>query len=131
MARLGIDVSGVRDPFATLPEGNYRLKVVGVETRKSQNNEAMISLQYEVIGGEYAGRKLFNVAMLEGKGKDGGLYTIHCHALIAGDNPHDPDPETWLNSEFEAEVTEGVNKQGKKQNNVTPLVDMDAAYPAA
>lgn len=130
MAKLGIDVSQVKSPFSPLPEGNYNLKVVEQEVRQSKKGDPMLSLQYEVIGHtELSGRKLFNFAMLAGAGETSGKYLIHQHALIAGDDPSDPDPETWIGSEFEAEVTVEEGDRGP-QNRVTPMVNVADLYAA-
>lgn len=125
MAKLGIDVSQVKSPFEPLPEDNYNFKVAEAEVTTSKKGDAMIALQYEVIGHPtLSGRKARNFAMIEGNGKQSGQYLIHQHCLVAGDDPSDPDPETWINSEFEAEVTIEEDDQYGPQNRVTPLVNV-------
>lgn len=125
MAKLGIDVSQVKSPFEPIPEDNYNFKVSGAEVTTSKKGDAMIALEYEVIGHPtLAGRKGRNYAMIEGAGKQSGQYLIHQHCLIAGDDPTDPDPDTWINSEFEAEVTIEEDEQYGPQNRITPLVNV-------
>lgn len=123
MAKLGIDVSKVTSPFSPLPEGNYTLKVVAAESKPSKKGNPMVELQYEVVGHPtLSGRKLFNWAVLA---NDSGQFLIHQHALAADDDPHDPDPEKWLNSTFDAEVSIEEGEQGP-QNRVVPLIDVKA-----
>jgi hypothetical protein len=121
MAKLGIDVSKVTSPFSPLPAGNYTLKVAHAEAKPSKKGNPMVELQYEVIGHpQFSGRKLFNYAVLT---QDSGQFLVHQHALAADDDPHDPDPERWLNSQFDAEVSIEEGEQGP-QNRVTPLIDV-------
>lgn len=125
MAKLGIDVSAVKSPFEPLPEGNMNFQVESAEIKQSKAGNPMIELIYLVIGDpELSGRKGRNYAVLE---QQSGQYLIHQHCLIAGDDPQDPDPESWVNSQFEAEVRIEEGDRGP-QNRITPLVDVDAYY---
>lgn len=124
MGRIGIDVSAIVSPFDTVPEDNYRIRCNSSELAQSKENQHnMLKFEYEIVGGEFAGRKLFDIAMLEGKAQQSGLFKVNqwCHA--AGSDPTDPDPDDFIGAECDAEVTIEEGDRGP-QNRVKLLIDV-------
>ena len=124
MAKLGVDVSKVASPFSPVPEGNYTAKVTKAELTQSKKGNPMLAMEYEIVGHpEMSGRKLFNYLVLDNQS---GKFGIHQHALAAGDDPQDPDPDTWINSTFDCEVSVEEGDRGP-QNRVQLLIDVTHA----
>jgi len=54
------NLADVDDSFATLPAGEYILQSIATELKDTKDGTGkFISVQYEVVSGEYAGRKIF------------------------------------------------------------------------
>lgn len=54
-----IDLSDVKGP-GPIDEGEYLLKIVKAEVGESKAGAEKVDLQYEIMDGEYAGRKIFD-----------------------------------------------------------------------
>lgn len=46
------------DAFSKLPDGDYRARITGAQFRRSKNGEPMLTWDFDVIGGEHAGRTI-------------------------------------------------------------------------
>lgn len=124
MPAINIDVSGIKSPFDPVPEGNYTIKVNESKLDVSkEKGDQMLKFEYEIVGGEMAGRKIFDIAMLEGRGRTSGLFKINqwCHAV--GSDPTNPDPDDFIGGTAEAEITIEEGDRGP-QNRVRLLVDV-------
>jgi hypothetical protein len=122
MARLNIDVSGATSRFSPIPEGEYRVKVVSADLVESKSSgRPMVKFTYEVVGGEYAGRKLFDNAVI---GTDGGDFLIHQWCVASSADPTDPDTQDFPGAEADAQVTVRHDPQYGEQNNVLLLVEI-------
>ena len=121
--RLDIDLSGVADPFAAIPADNYPLTVTSAELTTSQAGNRMVKIEYEVAAGEYAGRKLFDNAVIEGKGANFGLWRLKQLAFAAGVDYAGLDPEELIGASVDAQVTvEPRNDDPEKEQNRVELL---------
>lgn len=64
MSKFGFDLneyesSGTRD-YSPIPKGEYTLKCTDAETKTTRSGGEMIAATFEVVGGEYDGRKVWN-----------------------------------------------------------------------
>lgn len=64
MSKFGFDLneyesSGTRD-YSPFPKGEYTLKCTDAETKTTRSGGEMIAATFEVVGGEYDGRKVWN-----------------------------------------------------------------------
>jgi hypothetical protein len=67
MPQVSVDFSQVEE-YELVPEGDYLVEVDEVETKQSSTGKAMMTLQLTIKEPEeYAGRKLFDNMLLEGK----------------------------------------------------------------
>ncbi len=96
---LQIDLSAVtaRAGFEVIPKGNYNFVVEKAEGKRSEANNAMISLQLEIEDGDYVGKKLFTHVVFSPKAIAGAKATMI--ALGLGDLANSPgfkplDPAT-------------------------------------
>lgn len=132
--RLDIDFEGAQDPFAAVPEDNYGLQVTKAEFTKSQSSgNRMVAIEYEILGGEYAGKKLFDNAVLEGKGSQFGVWRLKQLAFAGGvpysdlaDAIREQDLSLLLGVEIEnAQVTQEPRNDNpdRMQNRVELLVE--------
>lgn len=66
MARisLGYKLEEQSSSFEPMPAGSYFTKIIKAEVKKSSKGNDMISVQHEIISGEFAGRKVFDNIML-------------------------------------------------------------------
>lgn len=65
MPEFTVDFSAAED-YTPVPVGNYEVEIVEAKVGTSQAGNAKLSLQVEIKGGEYDGRKLFDDLVLEG-----------------------------------------------------------------
>lgn len=66
--RIGLeyDLSEVKNEFEALPANSYEAKVAVCEYVQSKSsNKPMLKFTWEVLDGEFAGRKLFDNVLLE------------------------------------------------------------------
>lgn len=54
----GVEEQGKKE-FKPLPKGEYDLQIIGIEEKRTQANDPMISVKYNVISGEFKGRHLY------------------------------------------------------------------------
>lgn len=64
MSKFGFDLneyesSGTRD-YSPIPKGEYTIKCTDAETKTTRSGGEMIAATFEVVGGEYDGRKVWN-----------------------------------------------------------------------
>jgi hypothetical protein len=63
---LDYDLAEVKNEFEALPASTYEAKVVVCEyTTSKSTNKPMLKFTWEVLDGEFAGRKLFDNVLLE------------------------------------------------------------------
>lgn len=63
---LDYDLAEVKNEFEPLPASSYEAKIAGCEAVLSKNtNKQMLKITWEVVDGEFAGRKLFDNVLLE------------------------------------------------------------------
>lgn len=69
--------------FQALARGNYRVKVVNVEKKISQNSgNEYIGMTLEIVDGDYTGRKIFNNIFLTVKTAEASVKRIYKMAQL-------------------------------------------------
>ena len=83
--------------FEPLPEGTYTVKIDGLETRTSQNNNKYYSVTLVVQGGDHNGRHIWDRLMLMSKKASyDRFFSVLMAAGVKGDI--DLADETMMNS---------------------------------
>lgn len=111
------DISTKVDP---LPEEEYTLKLTAIEVTKSKSTQKpMIAMTWQVQGGEYDGRNVYEYITFEtkdGKPNEGGLRRFK--RLVASQvgmdraNSDDFDTDEILNCEIQAYI---IQEEGEYQ----------------
>lgn len=127
MAKFNFDSSEVDMNNATagggnydpIPDGEYTLEAIDAEEKETAAGGVMIKAKFEVVGGEYAGRWIwqnFNVVNKSEKAQNIGRAQLVAWATAAG-KPEADDTDKLLGKKFKALVgiQEGTN--GYKDSN--------------
>lgn len=126
MPKLGINVSSATTAFEVLPDGNYDLKIADVQlTKTKESNKPMLKITFEVVGGEYAGKKIFENAVLDSRR---GQFLVNQIETAIGGDPTDPDTDNWTTYDgtIEGEVTTSPAREGyDPSNRVRLLVELE------
>ena len=64
LIKFGFQLEDVVDNFAPLPTGKYPCKLTHKELKKSQNGNDMLSVEWTIMEGEQAGKKIFDNVVL-------------------------------------------------------------------
>lgn len=76
-AGMVFDLSNAEAPkMDVVPKGTYKAIVESFEFGESQKGNAMISLVYSIIEGEFTDRKIFDYLVLTGKGAEFSLPKV-------------------------------------------------------
>lgn len=63
---LGYNLEEVKNEFEPLPPSTYEAKIADCELTNSQKtNKPMLKFSWEIVDGEFAGRKLFDNVLIE------------------------------------------------------------------
>lgn len=113
---LDYDLANVASEFEALPEGQYLSKIVSAELTKASTGKDMIKVTWEVVDGEYEGRKLFDNIVIT----PGAEFKMKQYAVLAGiesgaaiDTQDFIDAEglvTIIQKEFEGEIRNNIKK---------------------
>ena len=74
---IDIDLAGAVDPNAAIDEGTYTLEVIAAELTESKAGNAMVKINWQVIGHEeHTGHIIFENYVLEGAGAKFGIWGL-------------------------------------------------------
>lgn len=131
----GIEMNNAQQPF---PEGDYHLKIIKADegTIKSGANAgcAKVTCDLEVVGGEYAGRKIgyHTVSFLPKTSKGAGMALSFLKAI---GEPYEGefawDEGNWIGRVLKAKVVIEPDQEGNKWNRVKWVNEPDAEWQAA
>lgn len=105
------DMSNVKEggSFDPIPEGLYKLCIEEIEPKTTKNNDPMAGLTMTVVGGEFAGRKVWdNIIIPEDdspaiKIKGRTMHFLHCI-----DEPYEGkfawDSDNWIGKTLFAKI---------------------------
>lgn len=124
MAKFGFDVTEVepsapRGEYEPIPEGNYILKALDAEEKKTASGGTMITAKFEVVKGEHAGRLLwqnFNIVNKSPTAQSIGRGQIVAWAHACG-KPNADDTDKLLGKPFAASVGIDPAKNGYTASN--------------
>lgn len=108
--------------FPPVPDGEYLLKVVKAEEKKTQNGRPMVSVQLKITDGEHAGRVVFhNVTFMAAEDSGSGMAMRWLHGL---GEPYTGkitvEPRDWIGKIVKCSlVTEEY--RGKKKNSISEV----------
>lgn len=118
MAKFTINMNGVQEQgeFQPLPKGRYHVRIEKVETKKTQNNDPMVNVQYKVKDGEFRDRILFeNIVFQE------NIMGRTKHFLHVIGQPYEGEIEvntgSWLDQNLIVSV-DIKEYEGRKSNEV-------------
>ena len=128
------DPSKAAKTYTPLPEGDYDLLIEKAEEKNSKNGDPMLSLKFEVEGGEYAGRFLFETVMLDHSNPvvvEMGQRKLHGIMLLTGVTAP-KDASDFVGKTLTAKVKVGKDKgTGEMRNEIVFSVKPgEAAAPA-
>jgi hypothetical protein len=124
MAKFGFDVTEVepsapRGDYEPIPAGNYILKALEADEKKTASGGTMITAKFEVVKGEHAGRLLwqnFNTVNNSPTAQSIGRGQIVAWAHACG-KPNADDTDKLLGKPFAASVDIDPAKNGYKASN--------------
>lgn len=124
MAKFGFDVTEVepsapRGDYEPIPAGNYILKALEADEKKTASGGTMITAKFEVVKGEHAGRLLwqnFNIVNKNPTAQSIGRGQIVAWAHACG-KPNADDTDKLLGKPFAASVDIDPAKNGYKASN--------------
>lgn len=99
---IDIDLSGAMDPNAPAPDGTYDLQCMEAEFTKSQAGNDMVKSTWEIQGGEYAGKTVWENWVLSGDGKRFGQWRFRQALEACGGDPTHPDVEVMVGKTIRA-----------------------------
>lgn len=120
IVNLDYDLADVSSSNEAVPAGNYLCKIDEAELTESKNNNPMIKIQWEIVEGEFAGRKLFDNLVLIQK----CAWKVKQYADIAGiEEGTQLDTQDFIGVEGIVEVEhEDYNGEPRaKVKNVSPV----------
>lgn len=124
MAKFGFDVTEVeptapRGAYEPIPAGNYILKALEADEKRTASGGTMITAKFEVVKGEHAGRLLwqnFNIVNKNPTAQSIGRGQIVAWAHACG-KPNADDTDKLLGKPFAASVDIDPAKNGYKASN--------------
>jgi hypothetical protein len=124
MAKFGFDVTEVepsapRTDYEPIPAGNYILKALEADEKKTASGGTMITAKFEVAKGEHTGRLLwqnFNIVNASETAQRIGRQQIVAWATACG-KPNADDTDKLLGKPFAASVDIDPAKNGYKASN--------------
>ena len=134
----GIKENG--NDFTPIPRGTYLLKIDKATDKnkdgfllESKNGNTMVNVQFSVVNGPHAGRKLFhNVVFMKDPEAKGAGMAIHFLKVIGEpwEDEFDVIPERWEGRKLSAYVVI-ENYQGKDGNKIKGVDKIDENDPFA
>lgn len=124
MARinLGYQLEDQSATFEPMPAGSYFTKIIKAEVKKSSKGNDMISVQHEIISGEFAGRKVFDNIMLMVE----SAFKMKQYAEVVGVESGDEiDTSDFLNKECVVQLGQR-EYNGQMQNDVKRVSSVSA-----
>lgn len=77
MGHININLGAAKNPFEPVPDGNYTFEIMDVSDDPSKAGDAMLTYECEIVEPEeFAGKKVFERCMLEGKGATFGTWRV-------------------------------------------------------
>lgn len=112
---LGYDLADVKNEFEPLPPSTYEARITECDFTQSQRtNKPMLKFTWEIVDGEFAGRKLFDNVLLETSWK------VKQYAEAAGiPNGSNPDTTDFIGTD--AILTVGYQKKQNPDDPDEPL----------
>lgn len=125
MTHININLTGVEDPFAPADEGTYSLNCIDADLKSSNAGEQMAVFEWEIIGDtEFAGKKIFDRCMLEGKGARFGLFRLKQIMEATGGDLTNPDVKSVIGKTIRALVTVEISNDPNygDQNRIAKIL---------
>ena len=126
---IRVDFTGVSSGFEKIEPGTYLARVEGIEQKMSQAGKPYLNWKFNIVGGEYDGRKAFYMASLAPnalwKLKDTPIKAFgYSKEDLAGE--FDFDPIDLIGHECALVVGE-EEYQGEMRDRVLDVIDSSAA----
>lgn len=115
--------------FEPLPEGEYGVTIEKVvESLTKETGRPLIKIQYNVVNGKNANRKLFdNIVIFEGDAKGAGITKHFLHVI---DEPYEGkfavNPDNWVGKSLTVKVT--IDEQWNSNKIVSREVYSDLPF---
>lgn len=136
MSKFGFDLneyesSGTRD-YSPIPKGEYTIKCTDAETKTTRSGGEMIAATFEVVGGEYDGRKVWNNYNIHNdseKAQKIGREQVASWARACG-KPNASSFDELLERKFIASIDIEKGKDGYADKNRIVGYVMQSSAPA-
>ncbi len=136
MSKFGFDLaeyesSGTRD-YSPIPKGEYTLKCTDAEVKTTRSGGEMIAATFEVVGGDYDGRKVwnnFNIHNDSEKAQKIGREQVASWARACG-KPNASSFDELLERKFNASIDIEKGKDGYADKNRIIGYVMQGSAPA-
>ncbi len=136
MSKFGFDLqeyesSGTRD-YSPIPKGEYTIKCTEAEAKDTKSGGEMIAATFEVVGGQYDGRKIwnnFNIHNSSEKAQKIGREQVASWARACG-KPNATSFDELLERKFIASIDIEKGKDGYADKNRIIGYVMEGSAPA-
>ena len=118
--KLGKPLEDIPSGFEPIPDGQYPARIVDCAIDKTKKGDDMLVFTFEVTEGDFAGRKLWDRAVLT----ENALWKVKQYAELIGlESGDEIDTQDFIGIECLVEVaTEEYNGEPRNQiKNVTAL----------
>lgn len=130
-----VDFSQIDDvqDFSPLPAGKYPCRLVEIEEARTQYDDEMWKLRFQVADGEHAGRFIFdNLVFSEAAMKRAKLICGRLGLDVSGKLDLTPDMLKGRSCLLTVEIEEYEDQEGKtKKRNVVPFAGYERSDQAA
>ena len=135
MSRFGFDLkdyesSGTRD-YSPIPKGEYTIKCTEAESKDTKSGGEMIVATFEVVGGQFNGRKIwnnFNINNSSEKAQKIGREQVASWARTCG-KPNATSFDELLERKFIASIDIEKGKDGYADKNRVVGYIMEGSIP--
>ena len=110
--------SGIKaDSFILVPEGEYTLRIIDTKMGQTKDNDDMVTVSSEIVGGEYNLEKInyYNVIFFKDKSQKGAGFALKFLKSIG--EPYEGefswDERNWVGKKFKAMIKHETASQGK------------------
>lgn len=120
-----VDFTGVRIGGARVPDGDYRVRVVDIEERVSENSgQPYLNWELEIVGGEYDGSTIYHTTSLQKQALFNLRATLEALGLDVPESAMEIDLDALIGLEMGVTV-EVQEVQGRKRSRVVDVFSLE------
>jgi len=120
-----VDFTGVKAGGARVPDGDYRVRVVDIEERVSENSgQPYLNWELEIVGGEYDGATIYHTTSLQKQALFNLRATLEALGLDVPESAMEIDLDALIGLEMGVTV-EVQEVQGRKRSRVVDVFSLE------